>query len=184
MTGPSEPGFKDAAVAWRMPRTLNAQTFGSIVVIGAFAAAEAASAYLAASPGSQLAWYLNLAVFRPFEVARAETSPLHVLFGPAALPTATGLLLVTLAVRAIRFRFGIAAIANVCFACTAALVHAWLDDGGVLRSTSLMPIAALDRPDLAVVAVMMASSVLAFAASHVSFVRRIRSDRSPRAPAS
>ncbi len=164
-------------VAWPMPRTLNVQTFGSIVVIGAFAAAEAASAYLAACPASPVAWYLNLAVFRPFDLARAETSPLHILFGPAALPAALGLLVVTLLVRAIRFRFGIAAIANVCFACTAALVHAWLDDGAVLRSASLLPVAALDRPDLAVIALMVASSLVAFAASHVSFARRIRTDR-------
>ena len=161
-----------------MPRTLNVQTFGSIVVIGAFAAAEAASAYLAACPSSSIAWYLNLAVFRPFEFARAETSPLHILFGPAALPTALGFLVVTLIVRIIRFRLGIAAIANVCFACTAALVHAWIDDGAVLRSTSLLPMAALDRPDFAVIAVMLASSLLAFAASHASFADRIRTDRS------
>ncbi|MFD0935773.1 hypothetical protein ACFQ12_11350, partial [Methylobacterium trifolii] len=71
-----------------MSRALDAQTFGSLTVIGAFAAAEAAAAFLSLHPGSEAAWYLNLAVFRPFELARAETSPLRGLFGPAALPGA------------------------------------------------------------------------------------------------
>ncbi|MCJ2082593.1 hypothetical protein [Methylobacterium sp. J-090] len=165
-----------------MSRALNAQTFGSLVVIGAFAAAEGAAAYLAACPGSSLAWYLNLAVFRPFEAARVETSPLHALFGIDALRNAAALAAITLAVRVLRFRFGVAAIANLCFVFAAALTYAWLGLGGPLRTVSLLPVslppmAAIQGPDFAVLAVMLASSFLAFAISHLSFAGRIRSER-------
>ncbi|KQP53667.1 hypothetical protein [Methylobacterium sp. Leaf108] len=160
-----------------MPRALDAQTFGSIVVIGTFGAAEAAAAYLSAHPASELAWYLTLAVFRPFEYARADTSPLHVLFGPSSLPLAAACLVITLCLRVLRSRFGIAVVANSCFALTAALVYAWWTANGLSRSASLMPVASLQRPDLAVVALMMASSCLAFLASHLSFVAIILSDR-------
>nr|WP_254803823.1 hypothetical protein [Methylobacterium sp.]USU34597.1 hypothetical protein NG677_23815 [Methylobacterium sp.] len=160
-----------------MSRALNAQTFGSLVVIGAFAAAEASAAWLAAAPGSSFAWYLNLAVFRPFETARVETSPLHILFGNDALRNAVVLALVTLVVRAMRFRFGVAAIANLSFVFAAALTYAWLGLRGPLQAVSLKPVVAIQGPDFAIITVMLGSSFLAFAISHLSFAMRIRSER-------
>lgn len=160
-----------------MSRALNVQTFGSLVVIGAFAVAEGAAAYLAACPGSPVAWYLNLAVFRPFEAARAETSPLHPLFGIDALRNAAALAGLTLAVRILQFRFGVAAIANLCFVFAAALAYGWIGLGGPRQAVSLVPMAAIRGPDCAVLAVMLMSSFLAFAISHWSFAGRIRSER-------
>lgn len=160
-----------------MSRALNAQTLGSIIVIAAFGAAESAAAFLASCPGSSLAWYLNLAVFRPFELARVDTSPLHVLFGVDALRNAAGLAAVTLVVRVLQFRIGVAAIANLCFAFAAALAYVWLGASEVPTAASLKPVATIQGPDLAVIAVMLVSSFLAFAISHLSFAARIRSEQ-------
>ena len=160
-----------------MSRALNAQTLGSLVVIGVFAAAEGSAAWLAAAPGSSLAWYLNLALFRPFEAARVDNSPLHLLFGVDALRNAALLAVTTVTARALRFRFGVAAIANLSFVFTAALAYAWLSPRGPLQSVSLKPMAVIQGPDFAIMVVMLASSFIAFAISHLSFAMRIRSER-------
>lgn len=160
-----------------MSRALDAQTFGSIVVIAAFAAAEASAAYLSACPASGFAWYLNLAAFRPFEAARADASPLHVLFGIDALRNAVGLIAATLAFRVLKFRFGIAVIANLCFVFAAALAYVWLGGRSAPQTAALQPVAVIQGPDFAILAVMLTSSFLAFAISHMSFARRIRSER-------
>lgn len=160
-----------------MSRTLTIQTFGSSVVIGAFVAAEAAAALLDSYPSSAFVWYLNLDVFPLFEAARAQGSPLHVLFGPSALAGGTALLALALLLRLLRLRFGVALIANVSFACALALAYGGLHGGGVPRAAALRLSIGGQGSDLAVTALMLASSFTAFAVSHVSFVRRILADR-------
>lgn len=165
-----------------MSRNLNAQTFGSLVVIGAFLAAESSARFLDACPASVWAWYLNLEVFRVFEVARIGTSPLRHLFGWATLPLAAALALVTLGLRHRRLRFGLALVANLSFGCAAAMsytfvTYGWLRGAGGMRSASIQPTLIDQGSDVAVLVLMLASSFLACAVSHLTFAGRILADR-------
>lgn len=157
-----------------MSRTLDAQTFGSLMVISGFAAAEGSACLLSAYPAMPLAWYLNLGPFRPFEMARAATSPLNVLYGPWTLHSSIALLSVTLIVRALKLRFAVALIANMSFAAAAALAYATFRDQAGARLGTLVMVEVLRCPDRMIIALMMASSLVSFALSHVSFVSRIR----------
>jgi len=151
------------------------QTAGSLLVIGAFAAAEASAWALSAWPGSAWLWYLDLELFRPFELARAEGSPLRILFGPASLSLAAALAAVTLLAR--RWHLGSALIANLCFVGTLALVYGWLDGTGSLKAASLGAVIVRPRVDLVLVLLMSAASFAGCVLSHASFARRIGRDR-------
>ena len=154
------------------------QTCGSIVVFGAVGASEAAARFLDACPGSALAWYLNLELFRPFEAARAETSPLRYLFGPSALSVDLWLLVLILAMGAARCRLGGAVFANLAFVAAAALSYVWLWVPATPLSASAMPIdvsrhLTTSGPDLLIMG-LLSASFAAFAYSHVGFVTAIR----------
>ena len=104
-----------------MRQTLTIQSCGSVVVIGAFLAAEIAARFLIYYPSSPTAWYLNLEVFGAFERARLHTS-LGFLFGPGSVWGALAALLVTLLAWSKRHRFGVALAANLSFMFAAVLV--------------------------------------------------------------
>lgn len=159
-----------------MARMLDAQTFGSFVVIGCFAAAEAAARFLTAYPSSDFAWYLNIEVFRPFEIARAAASPLNPLFGPYTLVLTIILLMVILLVRVMRLHFAIALMSNLSFVATAALAYAAVSERSGSQHASIGLASASGRPELVLVFVMFVSSLLAFGLSHIAFLRSIRSD--------
>lgn len=160
----------------RLP--LATQTCGSIVVFGAFGASEAAARFLDACPGSALAWYLNLELFRPFEAARAAASPLRYLFGPSALTLDLSLLVLILAMGAMRYRFGVAVFANLAFVAAAMLSYVWLCVPATPLSAAIMPIdvsrhLTTSDPDLLILG-LLSASFAAFAYSHVGFVIAIR----------
>lgn len=152
------------------------QTAATLGIVAAFAAAEACAAYLDAHPASALAWYLTLEVFRPFELARAVTSPLRFLFGPAALPGALAAAAIVLACHRARFRLGTALCANLAFG--GALALAWsVSQAGGSREAGLAPVSWFARHELGIVDLLLVVSFAAFAASHLSFSSAIRRDR-------
>ncbi len=155
--------------------TLDWQTSGSLTVVGAFAASEVSAAYLQAHPASPFAWYLNLELFGPFEQARSAASPLRFVFAPDSLAWALAAILAVLAARALRLRFGVALLANLAFVGAVALAHAWSLDGTAQRSASLGPSTFRVGDDGVLVGLLLASSFVAFALSHLSFVGAIRS---------
>ena len=162
---------------------LDAQTGGALAVIGAFAASEAAPRLLDAYPGSAFAWYLNLELFRPFAFARAEISPLSVLFGPTGLFIDLALLGLILVFRMARFRFGVAFFANLSFGIAMALAHAWLRGAGAPKTASLVEIGARPVSEGLLVGTLLAASFAAFAISHLSFVIAVGLSRGERAVA-
>lgn len=161
-----------------MARAINLQTFGAVIVLLAFVAAELAVRFLAASPGSPLAWSLNMGLFRVFEQARAEPSPLRFLFGPASLAVALAALGFVLAARLLRLRLAVAFAANLSFGFAVALAHAGLGLGrGAQPATASLAPATLTADGFALPALLLGISFAAFAASHASFLSAIMSER-------
>ena len=158
-----------------MSWALTAQTCGSIAVIGAFAASEAAAHYLSAHPDSGLAWYLNLQVFRPFENARVAVSPLQGLFGPNSMWVALLALGLTTLFRAIRFEFGLALFSNLSFVFAAFLAHSWMAGGAAVKSVSLNAGLVATSGNGALIAALLLASTLAAAFGHLSFLNAILS---------
>lgn len=161
-----------------MTRMLDAQTFGSFVVIGCFVAAEAAARCLNAYPSSDFAWYLNIEVFRSFEAARVAASPLNCLFGPHTLALATVLLFVTAIVRTMRLLFAVALMANLSFVVATSLAYTALSQRSGTQFASIVINNVSARPDVLLMLLMLASSLLSFGISHIVFLQTIHADRS------
>lgn len=164
------PFLRGITVFAFMAYSLNIQTLGATVVIGAFAASEAVAGLLSIYPSSPWAWYLNLEVFRPFEYARVEACPLRFLFGPASLSVALGLLALTLVLRMLRHRFGVAAAANLSFMFALALGYEWIKGTTTYDAASLAPAAYPGTYDYILLGLMLVPSFIAVAASHTSFI--------------
>ena len=154
--------------------TLDWQTSGSLTVASAFAASELGAAYLQAHPASAFAWYLNVELFGPFEHARIAASPLRFLFGPESLGCALAAIGLVLVVRALRFRFGVALLANLAFVAAVALAYTWTLEGAAQRTASLAPSGLRLGSDGILVGLLLAASFVAFALSHLSFAGAIR----------
>ena len=155
---------------------LTIQTCGTLVVLGAFALAEAAARFLDACPASDLAWYLNLVVFRPFERARIGSSPLSGLFGPATLPVALALMVVALSLRLVRLRLGVALMANLSFGAALLLTRAWLTAETGPPTASLTAIGLQPGAEAWTVGLILIVSFVAFATSHAGFAVAIWHD--------
>ncbi len=163
-----------------MTRTLNLQTCGSLVVIATFMASEAGARLLSVYPNSPFAWYVNLEVFRAFECARAEMSPLRHLFGPASLFVAFAVFIAALVARAAKHRFGVALLANLSFVFTISLALTWAGGASSYRAASLAPLPFGSGYDGMLLGLMLIVSFLAFAVSHAAFIAVIVAQRSAR----
>ena len=164
-----------------MRRALDVQACGSILVAATFLASELSAEALSRWPGSGLAWYLNVELFRVFGAARAETSPLHILFGPgAALVAALVISGLVVAWRA-RARLTVAVGANLSFVFAAALADAaWVDGAPGARLASLGGESVGGGDGALVLPVLLLASALAFALSHLGFAGAIAAERRAR----
>lgn len=144
-----------------------------MIVVGAFAASEAAAWYLSACPSSGLAWYINLEVFRPFELARSGTSPLRVLFGPASLWIALGLLGAIMLLQLGKLRWGVALAANLSFVFAAFLAGSWSGVPTATRSAALGGAAGTASGDHWLVVALLAVSFVSVSVSHLAFLGRV-----------
>ncbi len=151
---------------------MNIQTFGAVVVLTAFLAAETAAWYLVACPSSSWAWYLNLGPFQVFETARSGRSALRYLFTPYSLPITFVALVLVLIARRFQFRLMIALASNLSFAFSIALMDAAMRD----KPTPLeFLLAALAKQDFAITLVLMLiASFVGCVTSHISFIAAIR----------
>ena len=145
---------------------LKIQALGSLFVLGAFASSELSAQLLDWFPGSPLAWYLCVGVFRPFETARSGTSALRFLFEPSSLAVACGLILLTVLAYLGRRRLMLAAIANVCFVSTMFLAHTWFRGLPMVRSASVNAAMAYPPADSLIVAAMLVVSLAAALLGH------------------
>jgi hypothetical protein len=169
-----------------MQRAFDVQAWGSILVIAVFLASELSAEALSRWPGSGLAWYLNLELFRVFEAARVESSPLHVLFGPSAALVAALLILGLVIAWRARARLTVAVGANLSFVFAAALAYSSWVEGAPDRLASLGPGRDGGGEGAVVAPVLLIASTMAFALSHLGFAvaiaaeRRARGDPPPR----
>lgn len=159
-----------------MRRSLDIQFWGSIVVLGGFIGAEIAAEALSRWPGSALAWYANLELFRVFESARVEASPLRFLFGPGSLAIALAVLALTIIAYRLRFRFGVALAANLSFVFAVAMALGPAGQTSDDRLAALGAGAAVGAESAVLVAVLLATSFAAFAFSHLSFAAEIATE--------
>ena len=152
---------------------LDIQLAGSLSLIGAFIASEAAARLLDIYPGSHLAWRLNMEWFGAFEVARTSLSPARFLFGPASLPVAILLVLVVVFVRTVRSRFAIALFANLSFLVSLMLAYGILDCKLNHQFKQFAKIPFILDTGLVLVAAVMTVSFVGCLASHWSFANAI-----------
>lgn len=150
------------------------QTLGALAVIGCFVAAEAALLLLETHPSWEYAWRLHLEVFKPFNLARNADSPILGIFGPRALIIDLILFALVLLVRAMRFRFGIAAFANLTFGLSLALTYVWIVGDQPHQTASLAAIGVQSARSGLLVWLLLLVSSAACAVSHVTFMRAIR----------
>ena len=162
-----------------MKLLLTIQTLGTMGVLISFAASEAAAHLLQAFPSNAALWRLNLGLFHAFEMARLQANPLNCLFGPASLTIGFVTILVLLALRFFEFRFGVALFANLAFLASALLAYRviWAHP----TSSTVEPIAATlaTKTDSVLITGLLVSSFVAFAVSHLTFVKAIASARQP-----
>ena len=159
-----------------MTRMLTIQTCGTLVVLGAFALAEVAAYALDASPNWDLAWYLNVVVFRSFERARVVSSPLNGAFGISTLPTVLVLIAVAIAFRLMRLRLAVALMANLSFGAALLLAHAGLSSETGPATASLSAISLRPKAETWTVGLIIITSFVAFATSHAGFILAIWRD--------
>lgn len=159
-----------------MTRMLTIQTCGTLVVLGAFAMAEVAAYALDASPNWDLAWYLNVVVFRSFERARVVSSPLNGAFGVSTLPIVLALMAVAIGFRLMRLRLAVALMANLSFGAALLLAHAGLSSETGPATASLSAISLRPRAETWTVGLIIITSFVAFATSHAGFVLAIWRD--------
>ena len=157
-----------------MTRAIDAQALGSIIVVGTFAASELVIRLLDVFPSSAFVWYLALDVFRVFEYARMDTSPLRFLSDPGSFTVAVASMGLILALRHWRFRFGVALCANLSFVAVAMLAYTWARGNVTAQAASLSAVAMRPVSDLTLLGVMLGASFAAFAFSHFSFLAAIR----------
>jgi len=154
-----------------MARALMAQTLGSALVPGCFLVSQGAQRLLDAVPSSATAWYLNLAVFAPFEEVRAVPSLLTAFLDRAGATELALVLLLVAAVQLVRFRLGVAFLAHLAFGASLLVAQAWvMDHQGVIAPELLLTRAA---GGTALVALLLAMTGLACALGHATFVRDI-----------
>jgi hypothetical protein len=116
------------------------QTAESLFVLTVIALAESSALLLARFPSVELLWYLNQDVFRFMETGRQFLPSPSVLFlSPATLYWDLGLIVVTLLVYRLRWRFGVAVISHVCLIFTAILTYVWVADRNLPKTVSLDP---------------------------------------------
>ena len=159
------------------------QTCSAIIVAGGFASAEIASRVLDRYPGSAFAWYLNLALFRPFEQARAVGSPLNFLIGPMMLDLAVILVLVALATGLVRSRLGIALVTHLAFAATVDVARAWMTSDWT-GELSLMTVQGRSGAGTCLISVLLVVSGLGCVLSHLTFAKAIHADARDALPGS
>lgn len=150
------------------------QTLGTLVVIGCFTAAEAALHVLEAHPSWEFAWKINLEFFKPFNVARNVDSPILPMFGSSTLSINLVLLVLAVLVRALRFRFGVAAFANLSFGLSLTLAYVWFVGEQPHQTASLIAFGAKSSQSGLMVWLLLLVSFAACAVSHLTFMRDIR----------
>jgi hypothetical protein len=164
-----------------MSRLVKLQLVGPVLVFLAVLAAESAVYALAYVPTSETLWYLNLRVFGLFQRAhyvisnRVAIDSFQLLF--IALPL--------LAVAAFGAKFKralpLAIASNLTFVYAAFLVYCWYIFGGASQEASLAVVGGpavrlpiLSSPYVYMMGVLVASSLLSFVMSHISYIRAVR----------
>jgi hypothetical protein len=153
------------------------QTAASLFVLTVIALAESSALLLARFPSVELLWYLNQDVFRFMETGRQFLPSPSVLFlGPATLYWDLGLIVVTLLVYRLRWRFGVAVISHVCLIFTAILTYVWVADRNLPKTVSLDPlVGAFSQVNGALILLMAGAALLAAILAHLTYLIKIGS---------
>jgi hypothetical protein len=151
------------------------QTSGSALVLGAFILSETFERLLTLYPGSYTLWTVHGELFRPFHTLRLSPSAFAFVFQPWALWAALALLVLVAVLHLKRVRLGIAVLANLSALAAAEMAYRWA--GGVrIDVASLDRVGSVVAYDGALIAILCAVSIAAAAASHVAFLRSIKSE--------
>lgn len=148
---------------------MNIQVFGTLVVVGALAGAEAAAKLLDTFPGWPFAWELSVGWFGAFARARGLPSPVGWLFGPDLLAIAAGAVAALVVFRILRFRFGIGFLANLSFGIAVVLADCgWRSETARRGSLLEMDVTSFDS-ELLVPLMLLGFALLGFVSCHLGF---------------
>lgn len=154
-------------------RSLDVQAYGTATVIIAFGLAEMSAYLLQAHPGSALAWYLNIELFRPFEIARGQFPTMDAFFRPASLPVAIVLLALILLARRLAMRLVVAAGANLGFMFVLVVCAATVREPRRSSIAALDVVPSPDKPGAAMILFLLLGSFTCALLAHASFLHRI-----------
>ena len=158
-----------------MRTTYLVQTSATTTVLIAFLVADLAARLLSLYPGSETLWYAQLEVLRPLGLLRASHPALDYLFGSNILPIGCGLLIVAWTACKLRQRLVVAILANGSALIVGAIAYLWSRGTHLYETTSLDWVFIDPRPDYILVVFLCVVSVSSFLASHISFIRAIKS---------
>jgi len=169
-----------------MNRLAKLQLFGPFVLAITIIAAELAAYLLAAKPSSTLAWYLNIEIFGMFQRSH---SVLGNFFGVQYLQltfVAIPMLALCALSLACRHRLVIAITSHLSFIYACFVAYTWFLIGSPslhaasLAQSQIVSIVNLPTlnlpagPQLAVMLMLLVTSLLSFAGSHVHYLRALR----------
>jgi hypothetical protein len=152
------------------------QTAGTVAVAATFAAADLPARLLAATPGSELLWYLQIGVFAPFrQVLNAISFDLSGILSSNLLPLALSVMAFAVVAGATRRRLAVAIMANCSAILVAATAFVWCYQPSAPGQTaSLTAMVVGPKMDFALLVILLAVSFVAALASHIAFLREIR----------
>jgi hypothetical protein len=169
-----------------MSRLTKLQLIGPLVLGCTIIAAELATYLLAWMPSSEFAWYLNLEVFGAFQRSHYMLSNHFAVPYFQLLFVAAPLMLLTYSGFAYRLRFPIAVASNLSCVYACFLAYTWQRDGALQGQAASLTGAASDSsfnlsglaltfgPQVYILAALLMTSLLSFAASHALYLRSVR----------
>jgi hypothetical protein len=161
-----------------MPRLATLQLIGPVFLLVAVAGAEATQVALTFAPGSPALWYVHLAVFGPFrqgdDILGVYVEMAHAQLCLIALPV----FLVACGGFHFKLLLPLAIASNLSLVYASFLLCVWHAHEPA-RIASLAGFGDVTGPDLYLRASLLGCALLSFAASHIIYIRDIRSERGP-----
>lgn len=158
-----------------MTRIAALQIVGPAALGGGVLAAEGAFHALAWAPRSSLLWYLNLEVFHPFRNVQGILSA-NISYPDFDL-SSVGLTICLLAICGYAFqrRLALALASNLSFLFATMLVVSLLLSKASVGSR--LSLTKMSLTEISICCVLLASSLLSLAVSHLTYLRAIRAER-------
>jgi hypothetical protein len=159
-----------------MGRLFKLQFLGPMALFVATLSAELAVQALAYAPSSEFLWFVNLRMFGIFQRSYYMLSELVSIQGFQLFCIALPIFLLACYGLAARRRLPLALASNLSFGYAALLLVSWQSPGAPTTQASLGFVAVPSGAGFYVLTVILGTSLVSFAVSHLLFLRAARSE--------